>query len=103
MSGRYAKGMAFENDCQHYFEDLGYVVIRSAGSHGPIDLICGKKDEGTIVIQCRLRGNISKDEIAELREWAEAFSGARILLAYRVEVQAKGSKRKKYGKEFKNL
>ena len=103
MAGRYAKGMAFENQCQHDFEDLGYRVIRSAGSHGPIDLICGKKDEGIIVIQCRIRGNISKAEIVELREWAEAFSNARILLAYRVEIQAKGSKRKLYGKEFKNL
>jgi len=102
MAGRYAKGMAFENSCQHYFEDLGYNVIRSAGSHGPVDLICGHKEEGTLLIQCRIRGNLSNGEIEELREWAEHFH-ARILLAYRVEVQPKGSKRKKYGKEFRNV
>lgn len=85
MVGRYAKGMAFENRCQHYFDDLGYKVIRSAGSHGPVDLICGKKGEGTIIIQCRMRGNISKDEVTELREWAEHFNNARILLAYKVD------------------
>lgn len=93
MVGRYAKGMMFENQCQHYFEDLGYRVIRSAGSHGPCDLICGKKGEGIIIVQCRIRGNISKDEIVELREWAESFGSARVLLAYKV-----GRK-----KEFKNL
>lgn len=98
MAGRYAKGVAFENQCQHYFEDLGYKVIRSAGSHGPTDLICGKKGEGTIIVQCRMRGNISKDEVAELQEWAADFNDARILLAY--QVKAKG---KRTRVEFKNL
>lgn len=93
MAGRYARGVAFENQCQHYFEDLGYKVVRSAGSHGPIDLICGKKDEGTILVQCRMRGNVSKEEVAELREWAKDFNNARVLLAYKVGK----------GKEFKNL
>ncbi len=98
MAGRYARGVAFEHQCMQYFEDLGYKVIRSAGSHGPADLICGHKDEGTLLVQCRMRGNLSKEERVELREWAEDFGGARILVAYIVKVKGK-----KNTKEFRNI
>lgn len=36
---RYKRGAAFERRIQHWLEGKGYLVIRSAGSHGIFDLI----------------------------------------------------------------
>lgn len=36
---RYKRGTAFERRIQHWLEGKGYLVIRSAGSHGIFDLI----------------------------------------------------------------
>ena len=54
-------------------------VIRSAGSHTPVDLIAtdGKR---TVVVQVKKGSYISKDEKALFYEWGKAF-GSRPLLA----------------------
>lgn len=91
MRTGYSKGADFERKIQKYFEDLGYFVIRAAGSHSPIDLVCMKLHDN-ILVQCRMRGNLTKEEehkLAVLGNWL----GCRVLLAYRKDKQL----------EFKNL
>lgn len=51
----YSRGAAFERKIKKEYESLGLLVIRSAGSRGPADLVVvGAKGE-TWLIQCKLR------------------------------------------------
>ena len=50
----YTKGRTFEYDRKAYFESQGNVVMRTAGSHGPFDLIAVSTWSGTVkFIQCK--------------------------------------------------
>lgn len=56
MSSNYAAGAAFERKIKKVWENLGYEVVRSAGSHGPFDLVAlptSKRDTKIIAIQCK--------------------------------------------------
>lgn len=53
----YHRGAYFERRVQRYYEKLGYLVIRSAGSHSPIDLVALKAGEVKL-IQCKVNGVI---------------------------------------------
>ena len=72
----YQKGADFERKVVKYFEELGYLAIRSAGSHGPFDVIAIPKREVCpgipILIQAKRHGQITKEELDKLRsnEWA---------------------------------
>jgi HJR/Mrr/RecB family endonuclease len=48
----YLNGRKFEYKIRDYFESKGYVVIRSAGSHTPIDLVAFDRF-GVCFIQCK--------------------------------------------------
>lgn len=71
----YSIGAAFERRVKADLEELGYFVVRSAGSHGPADLVALKKEEnGTtkvMLCQCKTGGVISKSEREELIQTAE--------------------------------
>lgn len=77
----YRRGANFERRVKKYFEDLGYYVIRSAGSHGVFDLIAIKR--GIVLgIQCKIDGKLTpKEKLAMLT--ASAKFGIKPLLAYR--------------------
>jgi len=63
----YVRGRRFEYYVMKKLEDLGYYVVRSAGSHGTFDLIA-IKNGAALGIQCKL-GNVSraeKDKIVEV-------------------------------------
>ncbi len=49
---KYEKGRRFEYKVKRLFEEMGYVVIRSASSHSFADLIALKKKD-IIFIQCK--------------------------------------------------
>lgn len=53
---RYQQGADFERWVRSILEDEGYLVMRSAGSKGPFDLIA-LRDEWCILIQCTRSGN----------------------------------------------
>jgi hypothetical protein len=55
MNKNYASGRAFEYEVRDYFEEKGFFVFRSAGSHTQADLICLPEQEGdrTVIIQCK--------------------------------------------------
>jgi Holliday junction resolvase len=59
-NNNYVNGANFERKVKKHYEDLGYYVIRSAGSHGVADLVCLKPSwwEETpiteiILVQCK--------------------------------------------------
>jgi Holliday junction resolvase len=78
MASQYRRGADFERKLKLYLEGLGYFVIRSAGSKGPVDLVAFGED--IYFIQCKLTGNISQAKLDELTELAE-IHGARPALA----------------------
>jgi Holliday junction resolvase len=57
-------------------ERLGYKVIRSAASHGPIDIIAGihDGDRRAIAVKYGKKPYIPPEERKRLKEWAEAFA-----------------------------
>lgn len=67
----YQKGRQFEYRVKKYLEENGsHLVIRSAGSHSPIDLVAfGENpfgDHRTLLVQCKADGKISKADLKEL-------------------------------------
>lgn len=78
MNKNYVSGRRFEYKVRDYLEAHGYYVVRSAGSHGAIDLVgirkkidpkfCGKD---AILVQCKNNPKLSEtteklDEIVAL-------------------------------------
>lgn len=50
----YRRGTAFEYKRRKVWEADGYVVLRTAGSHGFADLIATRPDQVVTFIQCKL-------------------------------------------------
>ena len=61
MSKSYRKGRAFEWRVRDYLRGKGYLVVRSAASKGPFDLVALRKGE-VLLVQCKYHGYISKKE-----------------------------------------
>jgi len=59
----YISGRNFEYSVRDHLEAKGYVVVRSAGSHTPIDLVAFNK-YGFNLIQCK-HGKIKLSEIKD--------------------------------------
>lgn len=88
MSTPYQRGAAFELRVKADLEANECLVTRSPGSKSPFDLMAVRLDTVTLrpyvyLIQCKLRGVISRAEENELTDVAEAFA-CRPLLAYTV-------------------
>jgi Holliday junction resolvase len=66
----YSRGANFERRVQKYFENAGYFVLRSAGSHSPVDLVTLKGGEISL-IQCKTDGVLSSLERLQLEELAK--------------------------------
>jgi len=53
----YTKGRAFEYEVKKFYEDKGYTVFRTAGSHGLVDIIAIASANDSIglplLIQCK--------------------------------------------------
>jgi hypothetical protein len=57
----YQKGANKEREVKKLLEDKFYTAIRSAGSHGPVDVVAWDKT-GILLIQVKYNCLISKDE-----------------------------------------
>lgn len=79
----YQLGYDFEVRVKKYLEADGWYVVRSSGSHSPIDLLAVKLNEQPIGIQCRRTERLSKAEDAELKKLGATY-GFRPLLVYRL-------------------
>ncbi len=49
----YNRGRAFEYKRKAWWEGRGYTVLRTAGSHGPFDLIAITPHDNITLIQCK--------------------------------------------------
>ena len=80
MSTNYKRGYTFELEVKHTLEDVGFCCIRSAGSHGAIDILAGKDDGDTIwAVQCKKNGIMSAEDWANLKKDADKFSAIPLL------------------------
>jgi hypothetical protein len=61
---RYAAGRRLEWKTRKALKNRGYLVIRSAGSKGPADLVAFKDNHFPVFVQCK-RGKMSR------KEWME--------------------------------
>ena len=66
----YSRGANFERRVKRYYEDKGFLVLRSAGSHSPVDLVALRAGE-VILIQVKLDGRLSMLGHEQLRELAK--------------------------------
>lgn len=85
LKNKRAKGTQFEHRVRDYFREGGFFVVRQASSAFP-DLIVFKKVKyslGTnaMFVECKVNGNLSKEEIEKLIKLREEFS-VRIFKAY---------------------
>lgn len=53
MTTNYERGRNFEYQRMRHYKSLGYTVVRSAGSHSPIDLVAIHPEDSVILIQCK--------------------------------------------------
>ncbi len=71
---KYKKGADFERRVKKLLENDGYLCVRSAGSKGAADLIAINPFNKTVLlIQCKLKGSISKKERGVLISVAKDF------------------------------
>lgn len=78
----YARGAAFERQVKRQLEDMGWIVIRSAGSHGIADLVACLKGSAPMFVSCRIHGVLGPLEREQLHD-AAARAGAIVRLAHR--------------------
>ncbi|RLG72883.1 MAG: hypothetical protein DRO23_09820 [Thermoprotei archaeon] len=101
----YEKGRKMEYKAKQVMESwFGCYVIRSAGSHTPIDLICGN---GIQVFAVQVKSEEAKHKVDwdTLREWSEKFQAIPMLLVMckggRVQVYIDGER--VYGEDIDNV
>lgn len=68
MATHYSRGRAYEYKAKQELESEGYTVIRSAGSHGPYDLIAFKGSEPVRCVQIK-RTTSSAGVRALMNKW----------------------------------
>ena len=78
----YVRGRSGEYWVKGLLEDQGYLVIRSAASHTPIDLLAAK-DGVRLAVQVKVKGGFTKGEKEELLRWAKRFEAKPILATKR--------------------
>lgn len=67
---QYDRGANFERAVKLDMEGMGYVCVRSAGSHSTTDLVCCR-DGLTVFVQCKYSGRLGWEEWNELVEDCE--------------------------------
>ena len=74
MVTQYARGRSKEYKVMELLRTEGWVVARSAASHGPVDIFAAKLGV-TLLVQVKSgKARVKADEAKELVKWAEAFN-----------------------------
>jgi Holliday junction resolvase len=81
MSRNYERGVKLEYRVKKFYEDLGYFVVRSAGSHSIADLVVigyGK----VYLVQCKAMpvNKIKRSEVLELIKTCEKYGAIPVLV-----------------------
>jgi len=84
VNKKYRAGRRFEYEVKKYFEKLGWLVFRTAGSHGLADIIAVKESD-TLLIQCKYGSMPTKAEIGKLwrYNWHKFDIHISVLIAHR--------------------
>jgi Holliday junction resolvase len=86
---RYQRGRVLEYRTKEEWEARDYQVVRTAGSHGPVDLVAWNKYE-TVYIQVK-SGKVSKSDLADFADMVRP-PAARKLLVHYVKIEGKYEK-----------
>jgi Holliday junction resolvase len=79
----YQKGVQLEYKAKEVMESwFGCYVVRSAGSHTPIDLLCGN-GVNVYAAQIKSESSYQKLDWNVLRQWAEAFQAIPTVLVHK--------------------
>jgi Holliday junction resolvase len=73
------RGDYFERQTRDVFTDAGWLVVRSAGSLGPADLVALRAGHPPVIVSCKISGRLSYAERAELADLADAAGAAPVL------------------------
>ena len=77
------RGDYLERQAKSALVDLGWVVVRAAGSHGVADLVALRAGNTPLLVSCKLNGYLRPAERHDLLAAAER-AGARPILAGRL-------------------
>lgn len=77
-----AAGDRFERNTADKLRAAGYLVVRSAGSHGPADLVAMRADRLPALIQCKITDNTTTRQRTAFYRTAED-AGCTAILACR--------------------
>lgn len=74
-NNNYARGAAFERKVKEFLTSKGFLAVRSAGSHGLVDVIALSPYHGTpLLIQCKTgKAEMSKADREALRAIADTY------------------------------
>lgn len=78
------RGDYFERQTRDALEGEGWIVLRSAGSLGPADLVALRAGQPTMLVACKTNGRIGPAERATLAD-AATIAGAQPVLACRTQ------------------
>lgn len=76
----YNRGSVFERRIKRELEDVGYFVVKSGGSKGPVDLSVLDGSGNPYLLQCRKDGRLSKEDLAKLEKLGGDFRTAVVLV-----------------------
>lgn len=62
----YQRGAIFERRVKARLEACGYFVLRSAGSHSPVDLCAFKPEGWPLFVQCARDGHVGRQKWASI-------------------------------------
>ena len=77
----YRKGYSLESWVRNHLREQGWTVIRSSGSHTPVDIIAGRHG-AILAIQCKsgLGAKFGPEDVDNLLAYAAAFAAKPILV-----------------------
>lgn len=90
VNKNYLAGRRFEYKVKKYYENKGYTVLRTSGSHGFADLVAIKRQDHLIhilFIQCKNHNPTNKEieklnEFQWVKETTSDFSSIRVKILY---------------------
>jgi Holliday junction resolvase len=74
MVSQYQRGRAKEYRAMLILKRDGWLVARSAASHGPVDLFAASRGKRLLIQVKSGKAKVNKVEIQELIKWANAFA-----------------------------
>lgn len=81
MATNYSRGAAAERRVKKYFEERGFFVVRSAGSHSPVDLVALRDGRVTLVQVKSGQGRMSRAEVEKFCRLGQQYGAYSVVIA----------------------